>query len=85
MMEDGDGSHVRSCNKQAWLDSKISIVNCERAVWRLADDYLEAWMNAARPRQPRIHHGGPRRPTVQRKRYRLCCYRHIASLENAEC
>jgi hypothetical protein len=22
MMEDGDGSHVRSCNKQAWLDSK---------------------------------------------------------------
>jgi hypothetical protein len=28
--------------KQALLDSKISIINCERAVWRLADDYPEA-------------------------------------------
>jgi len=41
-MEDGDGSHVRSCNKQASLYSEISIINCERAVWRLADDLLRS-------------------------------------------
>jgi hypothetical protein len=41
-MEDGDGSHVRSCNKQVSLDSKISIINCERTIWRLTDDLLES-------------------------------------------